>query len=289
MLLKAGGRVEWYHPLRWNTWPHINNRSHQEIIVIDGVCAFAAGAGVADYWERSGVRGSRWRDTMFRITGDAATGLQAAFAINWLEAAGELLAGETCFPRIAEGGPSPALVVNSAPTQGGSTHARVLFQMLLHAAQKKVRIATPYFLPDKSARNEMIRAVQERGVELEILVPGRHAVPFLTRRCSRRLYGQLLQAGARIYEFQPAMMHVKTMVVDGLWAVFGSTNFDPRSFGINDEINVAVRGEELAARLDEDFERDLAESRPIDYEEWRKRPWWERVTELFSAVFERQQ
>jgi len=165
----------------------------------------------------------------------------------------------------------------------------MLFQMLIHSAQERIEITTPYFLPDSAARRELVRAIQERGVDVRILAPGRHSVPFFTRRCSRRRYGELLAAGAKIYEYQPAMMHAKTMTVDGCWSVVGSTNFDPRSFGINDELNLAVLDRTVAKRLLEDFADDLQSCEEMGYEAWRRRPIWERATELFSAIFERQQ
>ncbi len=288
-LLNAGGRVEWYHPLRWHTWPRMNHRTHQEIIVIDGEIGWVGGPGFADYWLEPGRRQRAWRDSMFRVTGSAVAGLQTAFAENWLEADGRLLAGARHYPAAASGGGSPALVVNSSPTRGGSARARVLFQILIHAAQRRIDITTPYFLPDFDARRELVRAIQERGVEVRILVPGRHSVPFFTRRCSRRHYGELLEAGAKIYEYQPSMMHAKTMTVDERWSVVGSTNFDPRSFGINDELNVAVLDAVIAADLTHDFEDDRLQSEEIRHEQWRRRPLWERSTELLSAIFERQQ
>jgi len=286
-LLDSGGRVEWYHPLRWHTWPRINHRSHQNVLVIDGVRGFLGGAGVAECWTPRPSKPA-WRDSVFELQGGAVAGLQAAFAENWLEASGELLARRADYPPPpAESGPQ-TLIVNSSPTRGGSTRARTLFQSLIHAARDRIWIATPYFLPDASARREMVQAV-ERGVELRVLVPGRHAVPLMTRRCSRRHYGELLAAGARIDEYQPTMMHAKTMVVDGCWSVFGSTNFDPRSFGINDEINAAVFSTETAAQLEEQFRRDLAAAQPILYDDWKRRPLWERASERLSAIFERQQ
>ncbi|MBI1357866.1 MAG: cardiolipin synthase B [Acidobacteria bacterium] len=287
-LMAAGGQVEFYHPLRWHSWPLVNHRNHQNVLVLDGETAFVGGAGVSDYWD--GGRGKRppWNDTMFRITGGAVTGLQAAFAENWLEATGELLGRERDYPE-PDGDGAPTLTVNSSPTHGGSTRARVLFQRLLRASRESVLITTPYFLPDGSARAEMIRAMRERGVKIEVLAPGRSSVPFFTRRCSRRHYGELLQAGAKIHEYGPAMMHAKAMVVDGVWTAIGSTNFDPRSFGINDEINVAVYGPELAQTVEGWFREDLRRSRNIEYAQWRRRPLTERLTELMSSIFERQQ
>lgn len=288
-LLDAGGRVCWYHPIRWYTLPRINNRTHRELMIIDGEVGFVGGAGVADHWYKGKHRHPRWRDTMFRVEGPEVTALQATFAENWLESSGELLTDPAYFPYCDGGGDTVAMVVNSSPTVGASTRARMLFQALLAAAQKSIHITTPYFLPDWSARAEMIRAMKERGVELRIVTPGRHTDHLLTRTSSRRLYGDLLRNGARIFEYQPAMIHTKTMIVDGLWSVVGSTNFDNRSFGLNDEVNLAACDEKLAARLEEDFARDISDSREITYEAWRRRSVLERSQEWLGWLLERQQ
>jgi len=170
-----------------------------------------------------------------------------------------------------------------------STRARILYQTLLASARKSILITTPYFLPDRSARAEMVRAIRERGVEIRIIVPGHHSDHLLTRRSSRRLFGDLLRAGAQIYEYEPAMIHTKTMVVDGLWSVVGSTNFDNRSFGLNDEVNLAGRDEALSARIAEDFARDQQQGRAVSYEEWSRRSIFERMHEWVGWVLERQQ
>jgi cardiolipin synthase len=287
-LTGAGGRVEWYHPLRWHNWTRYNNRTHRELFIIDGRVGFTGGAGVADHWlhELKGKR--RWRDTMFRVEGEVVLSLQATFVENWLEASGEILACEEYFPEIESGEGISALVVNSSPGSGGSTRARILFQTLLASARESVLITTPYFLPDRSARRDMLGALA-RGVSVEIITPGISSDHLLTRTASRRLYGDLLKAGARIYEYQPAMIHAKTLVVDGIWSVVGTTNFDNRSFGINDEVNLAALDQSLAARVAEDFARDRAESHEVTYEEWRARPLWERAYEKLGQVLERQQ
>jgi cardiolipin synthase len=287
-LTSAGGQIQWYHPVRWNTWPRINNRTHRELIIIDGEIGFIGGAGFADQWLKGDEKNPQWRDTMVRVEGAAVTGLQAAFAENWLESSGEILTGVEYFPFTQSAVRTPALVVASSPTTGRSTEARILFQTLLASASKSIHITTPYFLPDQSARAELAKAVK-RGVEVSIIAPGKHNDHLLTRRSSRRLYGDLLQTGARIFEYQPSMIHAKIMVIDGLWSVVGSTNFDSRSFGINDEVNMAVIDETFAQRLDKDFQRDLSQSREISYEEWKNRPIYERVSESFGAVLERQQ
>ena len=287
-LRAAGGRAEWYQPAKFSKLPHYNHRSHRELLVCDGRIGFIGGAGIADQWFHGRKGKPRWRDTMVHVSGDAVPNLQATFAENWLEASGELLVGADYFPRFEVGSGSHVLVINSTPTAGGSTRARMLFQVLLASATKSIHITTPYFLPDHSMSQELIRAVT-RGVEVKIITPGRHSDHMLTRSSSRRSYGALLKTGARIFEYQPAMIHAKILTIDGLWSVVGSTNFDNRSFGLNDEVNLAACDTSFAARLDEDFARDLADSREITYQAWRNRPLTERGPELLGWILERQQ
>jgi cardiolipin synthase A/B len=288
-LTAAGGRVHFYHPIRWYTLPRINNRTHRELIVVDGQVGFVGGAGFGDHWLH-GKRGKRrWRDTMFRVEGPAVRDLQSAFAENWLETSGEVLADMDYFRWCEEAGDSSAMVVASSPSTGRSARNRMVFQTLLAAAQKSIHITTPYFLPDRYAQAELIRAVRERGVEVKVIVPGKHADHLLTRRSSRRLFGKLLRAGAKIYEYRPAMMHTKALLVDGMWSVVGSTNFDHRSFGINDEINLAVFDVELAGRLERDFAEDLAHSKAVNYRDWSRRSLIERGHEWLGWLLERQQ
>jgi cardiolipin synthase len=285
----AGGQIEWYQPLRWYDWTRINHRTHRELLVIDAETGFIGGAGIADQWLESRPGRLRWRDTVLRVRGGIVAGLQATFAENWLEASGEILAGPDYFSPSNGGGRLPAMIVNSSPSAGGSSRARILFQTLLASARSSVCITTPYFLPDRSARDEMIRAIQERGVVVKILTPGKHADHLLTRSSSRQLYGPLLKAGAQIYEYQPGMIHAKVLIVDDQWSVAGSTNFDHRSFGLNDEVNLAAFDVRLAERLRTDFEHDLAESRLITAADWNRRPVWERISELAGAIFARQE
>jgi cardiolipin synthase len=288
-LIDAGGRVEFYHPLRWYTWPRINYRTHRELYIIDGKAAFLGGAGVGDHWVHGKDGEVRWRDTMVKVQGDVVSGIQGTFAENWLEAAGEILTGKEYFPFAGGQGNTVTMIVGSAPTSGRSTPARVLFQTLISSAKEKIYITSPYFLPDRSLRDELGRAVKERGIDVRIVVPGKKIDHTLTRRSSRRLFGDLLLSGVKIYEYQPSMIHTKSLVIDGIWSVVGSTNMDSRSFGINDEVNLAALDPALAARLEQDFRTDLGQSRMITYEQWRNRPFWERVHEWFGALLERQQ
>jgi cardiolipin synthase len=226
---------------------------------------------------------------MFRVQGRAVASLESMFAENWLESSGELLTGPEYYRREPASGSLMAMVIDSTPSTGRATRARMLFQTLIACASRSIHLTTPYFLPDRSARREFTRAIQERGVEVKIIVPGKHSDHLLTRRSSRRLYGELLQAGAQIYEYRPSMIHTKSLVVDGIWSVIGSTNFDSRSFGINDEVNMAALDEGLAARLERDFQQDLADSRRITYQEWRRRSVFERVHEWLGWILERQE
>jgi cardiolipin synthase A/B len=288
-MIKAKGDLQWYNPIRFTTWPNINNRTHRELLIVDGTIGFIGGAGWADHWYKADGDKARWRDTMVRVEGDSAAGLQSAFAENWLESSGEILTGWDYFPYIKPAIKTPAVVVASAPTTGKSTKARVLFQTLLASANKSIYITTPYYLPDTSARNELIRAVKERKVDVKIVVPGPKIDHAMTRSSSRRLYGDVLEAGAKIFEYQPGMIHAKILIVDGVWAVVGSTNFDSRSFSINDEVNLAVLDPVLSARLTQDFQKDLSDSKEITFEQWKRRPHFERANEWFFSLLERQQ
>lgn len=288
-VIEAGGKVEFYNPIRWYTLPRLNNRTHRELIVIDGEIGFLGGAGFADHWLKDSKKAKRWRDTMFRVTGEAVTQMQSAFLENWVEASGEVLTGPDYFSFKKVDAQSHILVVESTPSAGGSTRARMLFQTLLASAERLIEITTPYFLPDKSVRDEIICAITERGVDVRIIAPGKHSDHLLTRRSSRRLYGDLLKAGAKIYEYKRSMIHTKSLVVDGLWCAVGSTNFDHRSFGINDEVNLAAKDPALAARLREDFAHDLALSEEITYKKWMRRPFWERLHESLGWILERQE
>jgi cardiolipin synthase A/B len=284
----AGGRVGWYNPVKWNKLPRYNNRTHRELLIVDGRIGYIGGAGIADHWYRNKGKSARWRDTMVRVEGDGAPRLQATFAENWLEACGEILTGPEYYPRVEVRSEAAAMVVNSMPSAGGSTRARTLFQLLLASAQKTIDITTPYFLPDRSMSDELVRAIG-RGVHIRIVVPGKHSDHMLTRSSSRRAFGKLLKAGVEIFEYEPAMIHAKTLMIDGLWSVVGSTNFDNRSFGLNDEVNLAVRDTAFTARLEDDYARDLANSRQLTYDSWRRRPVLERAPELLGWVLERQQ
>jgi cardiolipin synthase len=291
-LRAAGARVLWYQPIAWYTLKRFNNRTHRDILIVDGEVAFVGGVGVADYWIGPPGNGLPWRDTMVRVKGDLVKGLQTSFAENWLEAAGEVLPEAEFAPLepaapVLAAEPRVGMVVNSTPSAGRSTRARLLFQVLIASACDSIRICSPYFLPDRSLLAELERAAR-RGVPVTVLTPGKWNNHPITRLGSRQRYGRLLKAGVRIFEYQPAMIHAKVFIVDGLWAVVGSTNFDNRSFGLNDEVNLAVLDRGLAARLEHDFASDVERSRAITLDEWRQRPYAERALALAGRLLERQ-
>jgi cardiolipin synthase len=292
-LRAAGGEVAWYQPVRWHTLKRFNNRTHRELIVIDGDVAFVGGAGIAYWWDTGPPGQPPWRDTMVRLEGTIVTSVQAAFAENWLESTGQLLTDPGSFTHCravssATAGGADAIVVTGTPSAGRATRARMLFQLLIAGARRSIRITSPYFLPDRSMQAELQRAVR-RGVRVQVVVPGAFNNHPIARRASRRRYGNLLGAGVELLEYEPGMNHSKVLLVDELWVVVGSSNFDNRSFGLNDEINLALPDRALAARLREDFERDAALSRPVDLHSWRTRPMSERLLALLGALVERQQ
>ena len=293
-LRAAGGRVMWYQPIRWYTLKRFNNRTHRELLIVDGRVGIIGGAGIADYWLPSPVPGRPWRDTAVRVTGPVVAGLQTSFIENWLECSGEILTGREDFPDVGSvaasrtSGSVVGLVVNSTPSAARSTRARMLFQLLLASARKTILINSPYFVPDRSARDELLRAVK-RGVSVTVITPNRLNNHPVARLASRRRYGALIAGGVAVYEYQPTMIHAKVLIVDSAWTILGSTNFDNRSFGLNDEVNVALRDESLAARMEADFANDLARSHLIDYETWARRSVVERMLAIAGIVLERQE
>ncbi len=286
-LRHAGGQVVRYHALSWRTFRRLNNRTHRNLLIVDGSLAFVGGAGIADHWSSS--HASPWRDSMLRVSGEIVRGLQAVFAENWLEASGELLVDEGSYPgQVAVPSSPAALVVGSTPTAGLSTRARVLMQLMLASARQSIELCSPYFIPDAGIRRELI-AARKRGVQVRVLTGGRHSDHLLAWRAGRRRYGSLLNAGVEIFEYAPRMMHVKALVVDDRWSVLGSTNIDHRSFGLNDEVNAVVLDSQLALAVRADFDRDLGNSVALEYRRWLHRSWSERILATAGRILERHQ
>lgn len=286
-LRQAGCRVESYQRMEWFRLARLNNRTHRELLIVDGRMAFVGGAGIADWWA-CGTNGTRpWRDTMARIEGPIVAALQGVAAENWLECCGEIITGPQYFPHLEPAGDTTAFVVKSSPSDR-ATASRVAFQLLMEGADHHVRISTPYFLPDRALRRALVN-LASRGVAVDVIVPGRQTDQRWVRYASRRMWGQLLRAGVRMHEYRAAMTHNKVLIVDELWVVLGTTNIDNRSFEHNDEINVAMRDPAVATRLLQDYRQDLLDSEEITLEKWQHRPVWEKIVGPFVWILERQQ
>ncbi len=286
-LREAGCQVEFYQPVKWYRLHRINNRTHRELLVIDGRIAFTGGAGIADWWARPHQGKPAWRDTMARIEGPVVASLQGVFAENWLECCGEILTGPRHWPPVVTPGHTAAMLVKSSPSDR-ATASRVVFQSLIEGAVEAVDISTPYFLPDRALRKAIVRAAQ-RGVCIRVMVPGPLTDQRLVRLASRRMYRELLEGGVRIFEYRPAMTHAKTLTVDDCWAILGTTNIDNRSFEHNDEVNVAFRDQGIVGRLRRDFDADLNASEEITLPGWHARPLAEKLVGPVCWIFERQQ
>ncbi|HEV8345936.1 MAG TPA: phospholipase D-like domain-containing protein, partial [Vicinamibacterales bacterium] len=260
-LRAAGCRVAAYQRFTWYRLSRLNNRTHRELMVVDGSVAFVGGAGVADWWAKPTRGKPLWRDMMARIEGPVVADIAGVLAENWVECFGEILTGADTYKPRRTVGSVAAFAIKSSPADR-ATVSRVLFQTLIEGSNAKVRVSTPYFLPDKAFRRGIQRTVG-RGVDMVVIVPGSHTDQRWVRLASRRMYGQMLEAGMRIFEYERGMTHVKSLIVDDLWAVIGTTNLDNRSFEHNDEVNVAFRDAGVSARLTEDFDRDLSYSREI--------------------------
>jgi cardiolipin synthase A/B len=286
-MTEAGCRVESFRPLGPFTFDRFNNRNHRRILVVDGVVGVTGGSGISGKWSGNGKQSGHWRDTDVRIEGPVVEQLQGAFAENWLEATGVAIGGPAYFPRrrLDSKGDVDAQVVRSSPA-GGSTAMYTVFLLALSSARQSIHITNPYFVPDDKMIDTLLDAAR-RGVKVVLLIPG--AIDHnLVRQASRSEFGRLLKGGVLIYEYRPALLHAKTMVIDGIWATVGSTNLDHRSFALNEELNVVVYDGDIAQRLEKVFQQDLANSRPVTYRDWSRRSLASQFLELLSVPLREQ-
>ncbi len=283
---EAGVHVERYRPLRWYNLSRLNHRTHRKIMVVDGKIGFIGGVGIADHWLGHAQSPDHWRDTHFQVEGPVVADLQAAFLDNWMKTRADVLNDERYFPPLELAGDVLAQVFKSSSREGSSS-ARLMFLISIEAARRQLLIVNSYFVPDDRCVAALVAAA-ERGVEVEIIVPNHHTDVPLARRASRARWGPLLEAGIAIYEYQPTMIHCKVMIVDGRWTSVGSTNFDNRSFRLNDEANLNALDERFAARQIDDFLRDRANSRQITLVEWQRRPRREKLHEALATILRSQ-
>ncbi|MEP7176613.1 MAG: phospholipase D-like domain-containing protein [Gemmatimonadales bacterium] len=282
----AGVEVVMYRPLRFYHLDRLNHRTHRKLLVVDGRVGFTGGLGVADQWLGHAQDKEHWRDSQFQAEGPVVAQLQAAFMDDWFETNGVVLDGPGYFPDLDRAGPELAQVFWSSPA-GGNGDLRLMFLLAIAAASSKILIANSYFVPDETTVAMLVEA-RRRGVDVEIIVPGEILDAQLVRRASRAMWGPMLEAGVRIYEYVPTMYHTKVMVVDDLWVSVGSTNLDDRSFRLNQEANLNIHDRTFGAAQARVFAADRGNSRRITLEEWRRRPMWERVQEWFAGVLSKQ-
>lgn len=281
-LRTAGVQIVWFNVLRPWTLEEANYRTHRKVLVVDGEVAFTGGIGLADHWLGNAQSPEHWRDTQFKVVGPAVRALEASFYENWLEAGGlSAPALDPEQPPLNTGAKS--IVVWSNPT-GGASNVKLLYLLSIAGARKTIDIQSPYFILDESTRWSLNEA-RKRGVRIRVLTDGEITDAKPVKDASREGYQQLLDVGIEIYEYQPTMMHVKAMMVDGIWNVFGSANFDNRSFELNDELTVAAQDADLAAALTKDFEADMLRSQQLDVATWRNRSLWQKARELFWAQY----
>lgn len=286
VLETSGCQIGWFNPVRSLGLEEVNYRTHRKALVVDGDIAFIGGIGIGDQWAKDAPDNPKWRDTHIEVRGPAAINVEAAFHENWIETGGVVEAD--VLPHDDQpNGTAQSIVVWSSP-EGGTNSMKLLYLLSLAAARRTIDIQSPYLITDESIDWSLAEA-RRRNVRVRMLVEGDITDAKPVKFAGRAAYESFLELGIEVYEYQPAMMHAKAMMVDGILSIVGSANFDNRSLELNDELNAAVFDRGLTARLTSDFERDLGRSKKLDLEEWRSRPIHirgrERLWSLFGEVF----
>jgi cardiolipin synthase len=282
----AGVQIRKFHPPHWTHLGRLNNRTHRKLLIVDGRVGFTGGVGIAPEWTGDAQDSAHWRDTHFRIQGPAVAQLQAVFLDNWIKVTGDVVHGPKYFPPLDAAGEHDAQMFSSSPTSG-SESMQLMYLLTITAAARSIDLSAAYFIPDDLTLRALGEAIG-RGVRVRVVVPGDHIDSETVRSASRARWGSLLAAGALIAEYQPTMYHCKVMIVDGLLVSVGSTNFDNRSFRLNDEATLNIINREFAAQQTRIFEADLAKARPVSFEQWTQRPASEKLTEWVSSILSTQ-
>lgn len=285
-LRAAGVHFAYFHPLRWYDLNRLNNRTHRKLLIIDGQVAYTGGADIADAWDGHADRPDLWRDMQFRITGPAAAQLQAVFEDNWINVSGGALLGPAYYPAVPAGGEVAVQTIASSP-EGGSEAIRMMYLMAIDGARTSIDLEAAYFVPDPLSLNALRRALK-RGVKIRLIVPGPYVDTRIVRAASEATWDAMLQGGAHVYRFQPAMLHSKLMIVDGYLTIVGSANFDNRSFTLNDESNTIIYDHAFAAHMADVVTRDVGESRELTLAGWRARPWTDKFKAWFFSLMAEQ-
>jgi len=279
---QGGVKFERYHPLHWYHLVRMNNRTHRKVLVVDGRVGFTGGVGIADLWQGNAEDPEHWRDSHYRIEGPAVAQMQAAFMDNWIKTTGQVLRGEEYFPDLPATGRMSAQMFTSSPS-GGADSMLLMYLLAISSSTKSIDLSASYFVPDQLTTQALIDALK-RGVKVRVIVPGTYIDTEIVRKASRAGWGPLLTAGAQIHEYQPTMFHCKMLVVDGLLVSVGSTNFDTRSFRLNDEANLNIYDTAFAREVTQVFEDDLRHTKLITLAMWRDRPWTEKMMENAAAA-----
>ena len=282
----AGVQIRKFHPPHWSHLGRMNNRTHRKLLVVDGRIAFTGGVGIAPQWTGRAQDADHWRDTHFQVEGPVVAQMQAVFLDNWIKVTGDVLHGANYFPALEPAGRGLAQVFSSSPS-GGSESMQLMYLLAITAASRSIDLSASYFVPDELTVGALVEAMR-RGVKLRIVVPGAHIDSETVRSASRATWGPLLAAGAVIAGYQPTMFHCKVMTVDGLLVSVGSTNFDNRSFRLNDEATLNIVDADFAKLQTTVFEADLALARPISHAEWLDRPWREKLAERLASLLRSQ-
>jgi cardiolipin synthase A/B len=282
MMEQSGVAFQKFRPLRWYDLGGANRRTHRKLLVVDGSVGFTGGVGIADMWTGHAQDPAHWRDTHFRVVGPVVAEMQAAFMENWIEATGEVLHGDDYFPSLGPAGPLAAQLFYSSPI-GGSESMELMYLLAITAAERSIYLSSAYFVPDARTQDALTKAL-ERGVRVQIITPGKYTDRKVVRGASRSRWGELLASGAEMYEYQPTMYHCKVLIVDERLVSVGSTNWDPRSFGLNDEANLNIYDADFARQQVEVFRQDLAKSRRITLAQWRARPFREKLMEQLESL-----
>lgn len=283
---RGGVEVERFHEPHWSNWDKLNNRTHRKLLIVDGRVGFTGGVGIADQWRGQARNPDEWRDSHFRVEGPVVAQMQAVFLDNWMRATGKVLHGDAYFPDLKPAGPLAAQMFSSSP-HGGSESMQLMYLLSITAARKTIDLANSYFVPDELTIKTLIDAAR-RGVKVRVLTPSGHIDSETVRKASRGSWGPMLEAGIEIAEYQPTMYHVKGLVVDGHFSSVGSTNFDNRSFRLNDEANLNVLSAGFGRVQQEVFAADWAKARKVSLEEWQKRPFSERMLERLATLLHSQ-
>jgi cardiolipin synthase len=277
-MMQAGVEVERYHALHWYSLGKLNNRTHRKVLIVDGRIGFTGGVGIADEWSGHAQDPDHWRDMHFRIEGPVVAQFQAAFLDNWIKATGRVLNGPTYFPELVAAGELKMHMFISSPA-GGSESMRLMYLMAITAAEESIDIEAAYFIPDALMSSELIKA-RARGVRIRILLPDKHLDSETVRIATKRAWGPLLESGVEIHKYDPTMLHCKALIFDHYMVSVGSTNFDMRSFELNDEASLNIYNAKFAQQMTQIFEEDLKRSTAYDFAQWQRRPFLEKFAEV---------